>query len=58
VEKFLDSIEDEKSNKTNENYDLYFQNFNAVYNILLEYKKKNIVPVQLVVKLVRNIHMM
>jgi hypothetical protein len=50
VEKFLDSIEDEKSNKTNENYDLYFQNFNAVYNILLEYKKKNIVPVQLVVK--------
>jgi hypothetical protein len=39
VEKFLDSIEDEKSNKTNENYDLYFQNFNAVYNILLEYKK-------------------
>jgi hypothetical protein len=39
-------LKTKKSNKTNENYDLYFQNFNAVYNILLEYKKtKNIVPV-------------
>jgi hypothetical protein len=45
-------LKTKRSNKTNENYDLYFQNFNAVYNILLEYKKTRILcQFQLVVKL-------